>query len=377
MDTLERLKPRVWVPFRVAFEFHRRWREVDQANRDAYEQLSDQIASEGRSLTGLFEKYTRHQIIDVKKEQKEITDFISALCERLKENKKQHPPRSEAEAIFLTISELIGEAVGRRPSHDEMEKLIKEGETRYEKQVPPGFKDGKTKDGSDKYGDFFIWNEIIDKAKNDQKPIVMITDDIKEDWWTEFRGEKLGPRPELVEELAERTQQQFYLYTLSQFLDYASKHLNRAVDNDAIEEIKTDEIQQRRAFSEITRFKFRERSTNSERLLQRKRIDLSMMLRKIDDELVSLGNDGSTQTAELVKSLVARRTNLELEIRQIRAILRNIQQHKEHILQNLGINPNLHRVPSPEIKSSNFLFAEASEGDAPTSIDWDQDDTEK
>ena len=28
LDTLERLKPRVWIPYRVGLEFQRRWRDV-------------------------------------------------------------------------------------------------------------------------------------------------------------------------------------------------------------------------------------------------------------------------------------------------------------------------------------------------------------
>jgi hypothetical protein len=73
----------------------------------------------------------------------------------------------------------------------------------------------------------------------------MITDDIKEDWWQEFRGGKIGPRPELVEEMMEVAKQPFYLYTLSHFLKYASAFLEKSVDNATIEEITSDELEQR------------------------------------------------------------------------------------------------------------------------------------
>jgi hypothetical protein len=173
LDTFERLKPRIWVPYRAA---HRRWREVDQSNRDAYDQLSDQIKAQGRSLSSLFEKYTRHQIIDVKQEQNLIDDFITQFCNRLSESKARHPAREVAEAIFINISTLIGDAVGLRPTAEEQEALLREGERRYESLTPPGYKDAKSKEGTDKYGDFFIWSEILEKAKKDQKPIVAITD---------------------------------------------------------------------------------------------------------------------------------------------------------------------------------------------------------
>jgi PIN domain-containing protein len=169
LDTLTRLKPRVWIPFRVGFEFHRRWREVDYTNRAAYDRLSSEIQSQGRSLGGLFNQYSRHQIIDAKAEQTAIDEFIKTLCSRLSNSKAKHPGEGDAERIFLKISELIGEAVGSRPSKDEFEKMIKEGEARYANEIPPGYLDGKNKPVPDKFGDYFIWRELLDKAKQEKK----------------------------------------------------------------------------------------------------------------------------------------------------------------------------------------------------------------
>jgi hypothetical protein len=83
LETLEQLKPRVWIPYRVGFEFHRRWRDVDQNNRDAYEKLKKEIESYGRKMGGLFDEYTRHQTIDAKSEQKAIDEFIKEFLRRL------------------------------------------------------------------------------------------------------------------------------------------------------------------------------------------------------------------------------------------------------------------------------------------------------
>src|SRR6202035_3366541 len=52
LETLAQLKPRVWIPYRVGFEFQRNWRDVDQLNRDAYEKLSSEIKALGRKLGG-------------------------------------------------------------------------------------------------------------------------------------------------------------------------------------------------------------------------------------------------------------------------------------------------------------------------------------
>lgn len=56
---------------------------------------------------------------------------------------------------------------------------------RYKDQVPPGFMDGKNKDGVRKYSDLIIWKEILNYARNQEKDIVFVTDDVKADWWDE------------------------------------------------------------------------------------------------------------------------------------------------------------------------------------------------
>jgi hypothetical protein len=169
LDTLVRLKPRVWIPFRVGFEFHRRWREVDYTNRAAYDRLSSEIQSHGRTLCALFNQYSRHQIIDAKIEQNAIDDFIKGLCQRLSESKAKHPTQKDAEEIFLNISELIGDSVGVRPNKEDFERMIKEGEQRYVDEMPPGYLDGKNKESPDKFGDYFIWREVLEKAKIEKK----------------------------------------------------------------------------------------------------------------------------------------------------------------------------------------------------------------
>lgn len=246
LDTLERLKPRVWIPYRVGYEFHRRWREVDQANRDAYDKLSRDIEVQGRKLSGLFDEYTRHQTIDAKREQEEIAKFLRQFSERIQASKQKHPTFDDAKAVFEKLSDLVGEAVGQSPTDQQLADLMKEGKRRYEAFIPPGFRDGK-KEGADVYGDYFIWQEALDKAKTASMPIIIITDDVKEDWWLEFRGQKIGPRPELVAEMKAVAGQQFHLYTLSQFLDHATNFLNQVIDPAAIQEIKQDEVQLRKA----------------------------------------------------------------------------------------------------------------------------------
>jgi hypothetical protein len=97
--------------------------------------------------------------------------------ERIKASRTKHPKFEDAEALLNKLSDLIGEAVGSAPSQEQLRDLEKEGKRRYEALIPPGFRDAK-KAGIEAYGDYFIWQEALDKAKEVQKPMIMITDDV-------------------------------------------------------------------------------------------------------------------------------------------------------------------------------------------------------
>ena len=90
------------------------------------------------------------------------------------------------------------------PSASFIYKLCKEGEHRYKSQTPPGYKDSK-KDGVSKYGDLIIWAETYKYAALNNKNIIFVTDDVKEDWWEKLDDGRILFRKELVKEFSRKT----------------------------------------------------------------------------------------------------------------------------------------------------------------------------
>src|SRR5205085_2360588 len=91
-----------------------------------------------------------------------------------------------------------------------------------------------------KFGDLILWKQIIAHSKTlGNSSIVFLTDDEKQDWWwtVESQGRKrLGPRPELVDELIrEGGSRGFYIYNSVQFLSYAKVHLQAEISQESIE----------------------------------------------------------------------------------------------------------------------------------------------
>ncbi|MGH2612905.1 MAG: PIN-like domain-containing protein [Rhabdochlamydiaceae bacterium] len=94
------------------------------------------------------------------------------------------------------------------------------------------------KEGFKKYGDGVLWFQVLEYAKSQKKPIILITDDQKDDWWRIEKGKTLGPRPELVTEISTKGKASFYMYNASQFMKYAKEFLGLQVNQEAIEEVK-------------------------------------------------------------------------------------------------------------------------------------------
>jgi hypothetical protein len=137
---------------------------------------------------------------------------------------------------------LFKERTGEAYPADRLKEIFKEGEGRYKELTPPGYKDEKSKsEPHRKYGDLVLWYQLIDKATEAQKPVILVSDDVKEDWWWEAKGMTLGPRPELVAEMRNRASVAFYMYQPSRFMEQAGKLLDEKVDQSAIDEAKAVE----------------------------------------------------------------------------------------------------------------------------------------
>lgn len=80
--------------------------------------------------------------------------------------------------LHETITNL---AIGTPFTFAEIKQIIAEGNTRFANQTPPGNKDRETKRGMRQYGDLIIWKGILRYAKDSNRNILFITNDIKED----------------------------------------------------------------------------------------------------------------------------------------------------------------------------------------------------
>lgn len=124
--------------------------------------------------------------------------------------------------LFTLIKEMDSNGqVMPSVSQEDIYRWCEEGESRYKKEIPPGFKDAKKKDGIRKYSDLIMWKEILLYAKNNSKNIIFVTDDVKSDWY-ETIGEKNEFHSKLLNEFL-KTGQQIVPMISKRFLTEVSK----------------------------------------------------------------------------------------------------------------------------------------------------------
>ncbi|OJD51658.1 hypothetical protein BAU22_06590 [Bacillus sp. 4048] len=250
LEILKGVSDRLWMPYQVGVEYHFNRVNVILEQQLAYDNICQKIDSQATELIQKFKKglNNRHPKIHADTIAQKMQDAFNEIITDLKQDKEKHPNLLSEDRIRDTLNELYAGKIGDPYTQEQLEKIYEEGAERYKKKMPPGFEDEKDKkdktkeyDGIvylDEFGDLVVWKQIIDKAKNDQKPIIFVTDDVKEDWWQIEKGRTIGPRVELLNEFRREVDVPFYMYKSEQFINQIQLNLSEEVNEVAIKEIE-------------------------------------------------------------------------------------------------------------------------------------------
>jgi hypothetical protein len=126
--------------------------------------------------------------------------------------------------------------IGQAPSAERLIELHSIAKDRYEKLIPPGYCD-QEKGVPGAYGDYIAWEQLISISTGDQKGMILVIDDVKEDWWWKESGRTIGPRHELLAEFQVRSGNRVWLYTSEGFLRAAQKYANADVPDELLKEV--------------------------------------------------------------------------------------------------------------------------------------------
>ena len=240
LNSMEQLKDRIWMPYHVAYEFmddraeiiyqvSARFDNLKKAANEFVDKCADQLKMK-RTLKD-FEELKRY-----------LSDWIDD-----KKNKNYVSEKYSNDSVLNKLLEIFDGKAGVKYSDQKLKEIKDRGYERYQKKVPPGYMDFDKKkkkednsiDDNNMYGDFIIWNQIIDYANQNKKDIIFVTDDQKDDWWNNANGETLGPRIEIRKEFMESTGQKFHMYTMESFIKFSAENGGVKYDQSVIDEIET------------------------------------------------------------------------------------------------------------------------------------------
>lgn len=232
-DVIEHYKEKFFVTNHAAYEYNRRVNDVLETQMNKIEEARKAFDAFIRS----FQAQRNYPYISLP---------ASHLMERLKKQidkdfieQKQYLENQLVTGSYQNrMAMLLDGHVLQSFSKEEIADIEKEGEERYSNKIPPGWKDA-SKD-ENRYGDLVNWKEILRFAKENDKSILFVSNDVKQDWIVEVRGKKLGVQPLLLKEFYEttgKTSQLFHIYTLESFLQLINEHDKSVVSEETVKDI--------------------------------------------------------------------------------------------------------------------------------------------
>lgn len=215
LDCLKKVQHHIMLPYTVKIEFIKHYRALYKHRQDV---IANSIVDTMKLIETQRSKLKNSCATLVTRHFPEAEEFQDKIDERYDELKTMLTEYFEERSVLTLIqdsweSDLVHEFVNSLIdsnqimndfTRDEIYGICDEGENRYKKEIPPGFKDGKNKDGIRKYSDLILWKELIKYAKDEKKNIIYVTDDVKPDWWN-IENDEYEFLPDLVREFERET----------------------------------------------------------------------------------------------------------------------------------------------------------------------------
>jgi hypothetical protein len=208
-----RKENRLVIPGRVAREFAR---NRSRLVAELYKKVCDakSIAINGRyalppAVLGMEEN--RRAMVELEKAKDAMKAFkqaVAELADKIADWHQRDPVLDVYSGVF--DASVIHELGMDKDAFHDIQK------TRYEKRIPPGYRDQKKNDGGD--GDLEIWLTILEVAGNRKTDAIFVTDDRKDDWAYPSDDASVFPRHELVLEFSEVTEKAYRQMSFSEFL---------------------------------------------------------------------------------------------------------------------------------------------------------------
>ncbi len=241
---LRGLGDRLWVPRQVLAEFWRNRESVLRDPRDT-DKTAAELTEQREEAIGIFRAWAnrvglpserRDQLTSVLSDA--FGKMIAGVGELADDDASQFARDTGKDPVLTGLEPILCGRVGAPLGVGEHEEALEEAERRARKKQPPGYKDAAKQNGAAAAGDYLIWAQILREAQRRKQDVLIVTGDVKEDWWRREHGELRGPRPELVEEMRVIADVRLFMMRPETLLLHASSILQVEVQEESVQDIE-------------------------------------------------------------------------------------------------------------------------------------------
>lgn len=231
IDELSHYGDRVFVSHQALAEF---WRNRTSALADrarAKSEAEKQLSSNERSTSNAIEQWGKKVALeDADLDQARAIvarqfELLTKLVEDAHADDREIYPSTDQDPIVKSLERLLSGRVGAPLSDDEWRDAVDEGKRRHREQIPPGYKekpDEKERLAEGVSGDYLVWLQSIQAASVRGLDLLILTSDVKEDWYARFRDDIIGPRQELAKEYWDLSGKRLFLMRPSDLIQRAA-----------------------------------------------------------------------------------------------------------------------------------------------------------
>lgn len=224
----------LWLPYQVIQEFFQNRMYIIYEQEKSYIEFVELVSKRIEDITKEAEKIwktsqnkenikisrLKYSNIDITWMLKPLMDSNKKLQDQIQEETEKLISLITEDPILHELERIFDGLIWENYTKEKIKEKEKQWEERFKNQIPPWFKDNN-KNSQKKYGDLLLRFQIIDKAKEQWKNIIFISDDQKDDRRLKANNKPIMPHPKLRREILEETNNKcnFHMYTGAEFLE--------------------------------------------------------------------------------------------------------------------------------------------------------------
>jgi hypothetical protein len=240
IKSIKFFEDRVWLSDQASQEFIRNRKNVISSSGKVFSDSVKNLEDAAKSLSQVVISLKNQRLIPRKiidDIEAEIPKCIDKAKVEIEKAMGSHPNYFDSDPIFDEILAIFDGRIGPSTPTEKLSELKSEAERRRKERIPPGYMDD-SKDGDRPNGDFLLWRQSLEAARERKLPLIFVTSEQKDDWWEKFSGKRVGPRPELLREAFEFTGERIYIYQTEYFLELFAKRSGDKLQKGTVDDVR-------------------------------------------------------------------------------------------------------------------------------------------